>query len=168
MIRTVAIYRPALTREGRHTAYNERRKGAQEWVSHPWRSRSCGRPSEYQYFRRGDELALRLWVCPTPRLMKSTKPSRWRRVLVGVLRKHLPRSDLNSSNVVRLSDYRRMSDESYGSYWLHFKATVSTRATQLVTASWQFVRHISKPITRLNFIPPYSTCILRSEIHCYY
>ena len=35
VIRSVAIYRPALTREGRHTAYNERRKGLQEWESHP-------------------------------------------------------------------------------------------------------------------------------------
>lgn len=35
VIRTVAIYRPALTREGRHTTYNERRKGLTEWESHP-------------------------------------------------------------------------------------------------------------------------------------
>jgi len=35
VIRTVAIYRPALTREGRHTRYNERRRGVEEWESHP-------------------------------------------------------------------------------------------------------------------------------------
>lgn len=34
VIRTVAIYRPALTREGRHTLYNHRRKGIED-VSYP-------------------------------------------------------------------------------------------------------------------------------------
>lgn len=36
VIRTVAIYRPALTREGRHTTYNERRKGLEQVTyAHP-------------------------------------------------------------------------------------------------------------------------------------